>query len=135
MRLKDAQRLSETNRDKARDLLRQFALAGLAIIWFFKVDASRQTDLDFILQDPAAQLVAVLLLDLLQYLLAAAIWAFHAWRHGSPTPSSSDDIPDKPAFKGAIFFCFVCEIGLFFKAYLYLLGYLMYRFQFFPAPN
>lgn len=61
---------------KASDTARGLAFAGIAVVWVFRVDGSGDvaTMLPADLLRALGMLVAALALDLMQYVVAAAIW-------------------------------------------------------------
>jgi len=56
------------------DLVRQFALAGIAIIWIFKIDKPTTHLIPTELFTPILFLVATLAADLFQNLIGALVW-------------------------------------------------------------
>jgi multisubunit Na+/H+ antiporter MnhB subunit len=56
------------------DLVRQFAFAGIAVIWIFKNDKSSPFLIPTELFNPLLFLVITLVFDLLQYLFPSIIW-------------------------------------------------------------
>ena len=61
-------------REKAGDIARQVAFAGLATIWIFRLDSVATTLLPTELVRPAALLVLTLAFDLLEYVAGTLIW-------------------------------------------------------------
>jgi hypothetical protein len=77
---------------KASDIARQLALAGIAVVWIFKVQQGMNLTLPAALLLPALLFVATLGLDLLHYVLAALIWgAFTQW-HRSRNVQDDDEV-------------------------------------------
>jgi len=60
---------------KASDLARQLALAGIAIVWIFKVESKTGLVLPKIYHLPLGLFCTGLFADLLQYVYATVIWA------------------------------------------------------------
>ncbi len=58
----------------ASDLVRQFAFAGIAIIWIFKYEKPIEHLIPVELFKPLLFLIITLALDLLQYLIPSIIW-------------------------------------------------------------
>lgn len=78
MKLSEARAAYYEYSGKASDVTRALALAGIAIVWTFKVGegASSHVDLDFLA--PAFFLVVTLVFDFAQYAAAVLIWGiFH----------------------------------------------------------
>jgi hypothetical protein len=64
---------------KTSDIVRQLALAGVALIWLFRID--RETGIDVVpsqLRVPAILIVACLAADLLQYVWGSAAWGIYS---------------------------------------------------------
>ena len=60
---------------KASEIVRQLALAGVALIWVFRIDRSSGVDaLHPGLRVPAVLIIGSLACDLLQYVYGAAAW-------------------------------------------------------------
>ena len=64
----------DTFSGKVSDLTRQLGLAGIAIIWIFKIDNKTGLTLPKELYLPLVSFCAGLLIDLLQYLYGAVAW-------------------------------------------------------------
>jgi hypothetical protein len=82
---------------KASDVARSLAIAGLAVVWIFKVGDGQDAKpaADFIL--PAALLVIALAADLLQYLAASIVWGtFHRRQEKKLIPKYEDKAPEMP---------------------------------------
>lgn len=64
---------------KASDCARNLAFAGIALVWIFKTSDSPTPKIpnEFIL--PTVFLVLTLAFDLLQYIVATAVWGFFQW--------------------------------------------------------
>jgi hypothetical protein len=94
VKLKDARDAYYTHSGKASDVSRQLALAGIALVWVFKI-GSGPLALPAELVRPAFAFVLTLLLDVLQYAFAALIWgAFARQRERSSTnPDADFDAP------------------------------------------
>lgn len=74
MKLKESREIYYFNSGKASDIVRQLALAGIALIWIFKTDIAGQPRLPTELVWPAILIVIGLGIDLLQYVVASIIW-------------------------------------------------------------
>ncbi|MGO1003927.1 hypothetical protein [Lysobacter sp. CA196] len=73
MNLADLQRAKDTNTAKASDVVRQFAFAGIAVVWLLRsADAAEPIPTALI---PALALFGIALTcDLLQYVVGSVIW-------------------------------------------------------------
>lgn len=69
---------------KVSEIARQLGLAGLAVIWIFKIEKSGPLAVPSELYLPAKLFVVSLALDLLQYAVSTAIWGafhrYHEWK-------------------------------------------------------
>lgn len=78
MKLKDARDNYYFFSGKTSDIVRQLALAGIAIVWFFKFDAGHgDYKIPAPLKLPVELIVIGLILDLLQYAIATGIWGIY----------------------------------------------------------
>lgn len=87
---KTAVKLSDFRNDyytfsgKASDIARQLSLAGIALIWIFKLEKASPLAVPTELHLPALLFVAALAIDLLQYVLSTAIWGtfsrYYEWQ-------------------------------------------------------
>jgi hypothetical protein len=87
MKLEDLRTAYEYFSGKASDLCRQYALAGIAIIWIFKKNDGMQNLLLPGLRVPAFLMLLVLIFDLLHYLVA---WAMLDARYRREERKNSD---------------------------------------------
>lgn len=78
MKLKDARDAYYFYSGKASDVSRQLALAGIALVWIFKVGDATVLTIPADLMRPALAFVLTLLLDILQYGIGALIWGAFA---------------------------------------------------------
>jgi len=63
---------------KASDIIRQLALAAIAVVWVFKIDRAGQPTVPRALFIAAGWTILTLAIDALQYLYGAAAWGiFH----------------------------------------------------------
>lgn len=91
MTLKDARESYYIYSGKASDVLRQLGVAGMGVVWVFKVQANGTSAIPRPLLFPALLLVIGLFLDLLQYVLASAAWGSFARvleRRGTPADAA-----------------------------------------------
>ncbi len=102
---------------KLSDVVRQLSLAGIGIVWILRV--GRDTNGVFKFEAPMANALSAfclaLLLDLLQYASAAAIWGFYCRykekrggaQDGQLFPSPKMNWPALGCFWGKAFFCVI----------------------------
>jgi hypothetical protein len=74
MKLKDAREIYYFHSGKTSDLVRQLALAGIAVIWLFKYEVIGVPKVPVQLLVPLVLIVLSLAFDLLQYTVATSIW-------------------------------------------------------------
>ena len=74
MHLADAKSAYETLSGKASDIVRQLSLAGIAIVWLFRVGSDKAPVIDQNLLRAALFIFLALFLDFLQYLVGTVIW-------------------------------------------------------------
>jgi hypothetical protein len=74
MTLSDYKKEYQWYSGKASELIRQFAFAGIAVIWIFRTQASSGSGIPDDLLLPLILLCLSLSFDLLQYLLGYVIW-------------------------------------------------------------
>jgi len=91
---------------KASDVARQLALAGIALIWIFKLDNAGPLAIPVPLLLPAALFVVTLALDLLQYVFGALIWGAFNRYHESKGKKDDEDVLAPSYFNWPALFCF-----------------------------
>jgi hypothetical protein len=74
MQLGDARSTYETLSGKASDIARQLSLAGIAIIWLFRVGSDKAPMIDRNLLRAALFIFLALFFDFLQYFVGTIIW-------------------------------------------------------------
>lgn len=80
MNITDLERAKTLFTGKASDVLRQFAFAGIAVIWVLRIDESAQP-IPTELQPILALFGLALALDLLQYVISSVIWSiYYRWK-------------------------------------------------------
>jgi hypothetical protein len=77
MKLADARSAYETLSGKVSDIVRQLALAGVGLIWLFRIGAEKNPELDQNLLRAALFIFLALLLDFLQYLVGTITWFWY----------------------------------------------------------
>jgi hypothetical protein len=107
MTLSEAREGYYSHTGKASDVARQLAFAGIALIWIFKKDSPGTPTIDGAFVPAAKWLVFALIADLLQYVLAAAIWgSFIRWkeRQDGTTMETRFSAPPQLNWPGLFFF-------------------------------
>lgn len=74
MKLKDAREFYYFHSGKTSDLVRQLALAGIAVVWIFRYEVQGVPKIPVQLLAPLSLIVLSLTLDLLQYAVATGLW-------------------------------------------------------------
>src|SRR5438045_9652594 len=84
---------------KAGDVSRQLALAGIAIVWIFKIDVAGTSALPNELLLPTAAFAASLTSDLLQFVWGTFIWgSFSHFQKRVRKHKDADEIGDAPFY-------------------------------------
>jgi hypothetical protein len=74
MKIDDAKLAYEDLSGKASDIMRQLGLAGVALVWLFRVDTTNRSLLDTKLLCAAFFIFLAIIFDFLQYVIGATIW-------------------------------------------------------------
>jgi len=91
MKLNDAREFYYFHSGKTSELVRQLALAGIAVIWLFKYEVIGVTKVPADLLLPLMLIVLGLALDLLQYTVATVVWGvFHRMKERSGVSEDAD---------------------------------------------
>jgi hypothetical protein len=84
---------------KAGDVARQLALAGIAVVWLFKVDSGGVVTLPKVLVLPTFAFAISLAMDLMHYLVATVTWgSFALYQRKINKKADADEIVDPPGF-------------------------------------
>jgi hypothetical protein len=110
---------------KASDATRQLALAGIAIVWIFKVQDAQSVSVPRELLLPALFFVIGLALDLFQYAVAALIWESFIHYHSARGAKDEDEIDAHWKWNTPANFCFVMKIIGVVAGYLFLINHFM----------
>ena len=108
---------------KASDATRQLALAGIAVVWIFKVQDGQNISVPRELLAPALFFVVALALDLLQYALASLIWEGFLHYHSKHGAKDEDEVDAHWKWNMPANFCFVMKIVGVICGYLLLVAY------------
>ncbi|MBY0491458.1 MAG: hypothetical protein K2R93_16600 [Gemmatimonadaceae bacterium] len=108
MKLSEAREAYYDHSGKASDQARALALAGIAVVWIFRIGdgAAAKLDADFL--GPLLCLVIGLALDFAQYVLAALIWgSFHRLKERQSEDLTVDiEVTAPPAINYPSVVCF-----------------------------
>ncbi len=124
-------RLSDYRKDyyefsgKASDVARTASLAGIALIWVFKVDGASIPCLPSELVLPAGLFALALAMDFLHYVVAAAIWGlFHRYHERRLTDPEEDPETTHPScLEYPILSLFVLKLISVTAAYVFVMLY------------
>jgi hypothetical protein len=103
---------------KASDAVRQLGFAGIATIWVFKSETHGVLSVPGPLLVPGLLIVAGLFLDLLQYVIATALWGAYTRREerGGTKPGALITAPAAINWPANV--CFALKITLILAAYI-----------------
>lgn len=122
--------------EKASELNRQLAFAGIALIWLFKVEVTGQPvslPRDLIL--PSLLIGAALAFDLLQAVLGASIWAAYSEMKEREGVDEGKDVDHPTWLPWPIDVLFYVKVTLTLLAYCLLSVVLYQRFTSPPRPS
>lgn len=111
---------------KASDCARSLAFAGIALVWIFKTSDSPTPKIPNELILPTGFLVLTLAFDLLQYVVATAIWGFFQWSEERKLQDINEDpeLGAHPCLKWPQNMFFVFKLCSIFFAYVFLSLYI-----------
>jgi len=108
------------------DLVRQFAFAGIAIIWIFKLDKPEKHLIPQELFRPLLFLVVTLAFDLLQYLFPTIIWSiFFRYHEKKNNGHVEKDVKASTWLSFPGWACFIIKILTLVIAYVFIIKYLI----------
>ena len=125
MKTKDVRGFYEYHSGKVSDLVRQLGLAGIAVIWVFKVDSHGAPKIPVDLVLPLTLIVGTLALDFLQYAIASLIWATYNRIKEYQQVGDDVDFLAPRWINWPALICFWGKICLVVSAYFFLLKYLV----------
>jgi len=108
---------------KVSDLSRQLALAGIAIIWIFKIDNKVRFNLPNDLYWPLYFLCLSLLTDLFQYIYGTIAWGIVLRNCGKD--EDDDNLKVSPRINTPTWILFMLKVLLLLISYYYLLKFLV----------
>jgi hypothetical protein len=120
MKLNEARDFYYFYSGKTSDIIRQLALAGIALIWLYKVDQGGQAKIPIELQKPVILIISTLILDLLQYVVATGVWGIYL-RGKEKTGIGTDcDFSAPSSINYATIFLFWAKVACIILAYILL---------------
>jgi hypothetical protein len=127
MKLQDYRETYYEFSSTASEVARKLSFAGIALIWLFKIESLPIPKIPHELILPTGLLALSLSFDLLQYILASAIWGIFQWYQEKKLKSISDN-PDLAApsiLKLPQFFLFWSKLFLAMAAYILIVKYIL----------
>ncbi len=126
MKLEEYKKDSYEFSSLASNLIRQFAFAGIAIIWIFKFDKPTDHLIPTELVVPLIYIVISLVFDLLQYLIPALIWSLFFIYHEKKNGGKTDvDVKASGWYSVPGWICFGAKTILLVIGYLKILSFLI----------
>lgn len=128
MKLKDYIKYYTSASGSVSTVIRQLGLAGIAVIWVFKIESNGQQAIPPELVKSGAFIVAGLALDFLQILSKTFVWGIFVRYHEVQRTPNTQDI-DAPRFinwpNNLFFILKIIAMGV---AYFYLVRFLFQKF-------
>ena len=124
MKLQEYRQEFYTYSGKLSDIGRQFAFAGIAVIWLFKKDIAGSPTLPRDLILPLMSLILTLSLDFTQYLLGTLIWRSFYISKERANVKETADIKHSVWYERPIYFAFIAKLLSLVAAYIFLTQYL-----------
>lgn len=134
MNLMDLQRAKDNNTAKASELVRQFAFAGIAVVWLLRsANAAEPIPLALV---PALVLFGIALTcDLLQYVLNSLIWTVYYRRKLKQHIAETTEFQEPAAITLPGYILFFAKIALSLAAWTVLAFYLIEKWKLLSALN
>lgn len=126
MIIKDARELYYFYSGKTSDLVRQLGLAGIAVVWLFKLQVNDVPKIPQGLVLPLLLIIIALALDLLQYAIASCIWGNFQWRKERAGTTEVAEFKAPTWFNWPGIICFLGKIVATIVAYFYLFNFLIF---------
>lgn len=127
MILRDVKTEYEVYTQKASDLARQLALAGLAIIWIYKTGTLPVLEIPAPLYTAGFWMVVTLTIDMLQYVISAVLWRWQFRKFESDWHKLDNDVPIRREIAWPSFAFWYLKIGTLAIGYFLILEYLAGR--------
>lgn len=124
MKLKDARDNYYFFSGKTSDITRQLGLAGIALVWLYKVERAGVTKLPVELQTPLVLIVLGLTLDLLQYAVATGVWGVYQRHKEKSGIGETVDFEAPSSINIPTIALFIGKVGCVVAAYALLLNHI-----------
>lgn len=120
MKIEDCRQAYYDSSEKASNIARQLAFAGLALIWAFRVTAGERPVIPTSLRWAGILLVTGLALDFFHYVVKTIIWGtYHRYKEQQVSETAEFLAPSWINYPGNL--CFVLKLGAIGIAYLLLI--------------
>jgi len=133
MKLSYVRNSFDTFSGKVSDLSRQFAFAGIAVIWIFKVDNKTKYNLPIELYRPLYLFCFGLLTDLFQYVYGTVAWGIVL--RVCKKYKENEEISIKRAINIPTWILFVFKVLFLLLAYYYVLNFMIVKFDLAPPAT
>ncbi|MFX0137200.1 MAG: hypothetical protein ACFFDN_26410 [Candidatus Hodarchaeota archaeon] len=112
---------------KTSEIIRYLGLAGIALIWIFRVESENAISLPRILLLPTVLLVCGLSLDFLQYIVGSAIWGIYGRIKEKSGVEKEDEFEAPRQINWATNILFIVKIIPIALAYYFILRFLFFK--------
>jgi hypothetical protein len=129
MNVKEYQQCYYDMSGKASDIARTLSLAGLGVIWIFKLDEPEGVRLAQVLVKAAMWIVAALAIDLLQYLYLATVWLVISYVFERKYGHQRQDLRHSPWWPRIGEMIFAAKIACLVIGYWLIAGFLIARIR------
>jgi len=129
MKTGDAKAAYEALSAKASDIVRQLSLAGIGLVWLFRIGNDKTPALDQALLRAALWITVALLCDFLQYLIGSITWFLYFRRKEKQQIPNTEEFQAPEQLNWPTWFLFCLKAVLTIVAYaVYIIPYLIRRF-------
>ena len=125
MKLSGARELYYFFSGKVSDIVRQMALAGIAIIWVFRDPTQMRVPRELI--TPAILIVAGITLDLFHYVAGTLVWGIYARRQEKTGRKDDENVSPSARINYPSLLFFWTKIPVVLAAYILILKFLVHR--------
>ena len=134
MNLTDLQRAKDANTAKASDVVRQFAFAGIAVVWLLR-SANVAEPIPAALIPALVLFGAALICDLLQYVISSAIWTIYYRRKLKQHIAETTEFQEPRLVTLPAYILFAAKIFLSITAWAVLACYLIEKWKLLNFPS
>ena len=134
MNITDLEKAKTSFTGKASDVLRQFAFAGIAVIWLLRIDKAAQP-IPEVLKPLLALFGLALALDLLQYVVSSAIWTVYYRRKLREKLAEGTEFEEPSWMPAPGYLLFIGKMIAALIGWVYLVCYLSAKWGFLPATS